>query len=718
MAKDSELIKSIRSGILGWYDFPKEANILRIGDSTACMDGSVLYDFIISITDLEKEETPGQFLMQCRKLLKPDGHLLLALNNRLGLRYFCGDRDPYTGRNFDGIEDYKRAYSSANDKFNGRCYSKAEIKQMLADAGFEKTKFFSVLTDLDNPSFIFAEDYLPNEDLSNRIFPTYNYPNTVFLEEGSLYQQFIDNGLFHNMANAYLIECSVSGELSDVSHVTSSLERGSEDALFTIIHNNGIVEKKAAYPEGKKRLRELYEHNEELRAAGIGVLDARLENDSYVMPYVSAETGQLFLKKLLHQDINKFLEKMDEFRDMILSSSPIVCEDKNDGEGAILKKGFVDLVPLNSFYIDGRYVMFDQEFCEENYPANALIWRMVATFYAGDIEANRLYPMDNLLERYDLKRNLQKWQKLEWEFLKVLRKEEELRDYHNRIRADYNIINSNRQRMNYSSEDYQKLFIDIFEHADTRKLFLFGSGNFAKKFLAIYGKDYPVEAIVDNNESKWGQKLEGVKIVSPEIFKTLDSGEYKVIICIKNYLSVMKQLDELGVGDYSIYDWNRNYPRKMKAIVPVSTGLQKKKYHIGYVAGAFDMFHVGHLNLLRRAKEMCDYLIVGVIADETIYDLKKKYPIIPCDERVEIVAGCRYVDQAEALPVGYAGIKDAYKMFHFDVQFSGDDHGDDEHWRSAREFLESKGADIVFFPYTQKTSSTKIRKQLSEDNKS
>ena len=226
MAKDSELIKSIRSGILGWYDFPKEANILRTGDSTACMDGSVLYDFIISIADLEKEETPGQFLMQCRKLLKPDGHLLLALNNRLGLRYFCGDRDPYTGRNFDGIEDYKRAYSSANDKFNGRCYSKAEIKQMLADAGFEKTKFFSVLTDLDNPSFIFAEDYLPNEDLSNRIFPTYNYPNTVFLEEGALYQQFIDNGMFHDIANAYLIECSVSGELSDVSHVTSSLERG------------------------------------------------------------------------------------------------------------------------------------------------------------------------------------------------------------------------------------------------------------------------------------------------------------------------------------------------------------------------------------------------------------------------------------------------------------------------------------------------------------
>lgn len=712
MANVSELINSIRAGLLGWYNFPEGANILRIGDSKACMDGSVLYDYIISITDLEKETDPSQFLMQCRKLLKPNGHLLLGLNNRFGLRYFCGDRDPYTERNFDGIENYKRAYSSGNDIFHGRCYSKAEIKKMIEDAGFEKTNFFSVLTDLDNPYFIYAEDYLPNEDLSNRIFPTYNYPDTVFLEEGALYQQFIDNGMFHDMANAYLIECTVTGELSDISHVTSSLERGSEDALFTIIHSNGIVEKKAAYPAGEKRLKELYEHNEELRANGIEVLNARLENGIYIMPYVSVQTGQLFLKRLLHQDTELFLEKMDEFRDMILASSRIICDDKQDGEGAILEKGFIDLVPLNSFYIDGRYVMFDQEFCEENYPANVLIWRMVATFYSGDAEADKLYPMDKLLERYDLKRNLKKWQKMEWDFLGKLRKEDELRAYHNQVRADSNVINSNRQRMNYSAEEYQRLFIDIFEHADTRKLFLFGSGNFAKKFIAIYGKDYPIEAIVDNNESKWGQELEGIRIVSPDIFKTLDSGEYKVIICIKSYLSVMKQLDELGVGDYSIYDWDRNYPRKMKAVVPTSTGPQKKKYHIGYVAGAFDMFHVGHLNLLRRAKEMCDYLIVGVIADETIYDLKKKYPIIPCDERVEIVAGCRYVDQAEALPTGYAGIRDAYKMFHFDVQFSGDDHGDDEHWRSAREFLKSKGADLVFFPYTQKTSSTKIRSQL------
>ncbi len=717
MADKRELIKSIHAGLLNWYTFSDNAKILCIGKDKIESKDIGQYDYVISIADFEREKEPIQFLMRCREMLKPEGHLLLAANNRYGLRYFCGDRDIYTHRNFDSIEGYRRAYNKAEDTFVGRCYNKSEIKAMLEKAGFNKYQFYSVLTDLNNPSLIYAEDYLPNEDLSNRVFPTYNYPSTVFLEESNLYSGLIDNGMFHDMVNAYLIECTIDGTLSDVSHVTDSMERGREDALITVIYRNGIVEKRAAYPEGLKRLEEIYEYTGMLVQHGIGMVEGILENGVYKMPYMNSEVGQVYLKRLLHTDRDLFLREMDHFRDLILMSSDIVSPDKGDGEGAVLAKGFLDMVPLNSFHINGTFVFFDQEFMEYNYPANALIWRMVTTFYGGDLEVNKLLPMNELLERYDLNRNLKHWQKLEWDFLSKLRKEEELRDYHQQVRADSNVINSNRQRMNYSSDEYQRLFVDIFNHADTRKLFLFGSGNFTKKFLTIYGKDYDICGIIDNNPDKWGQEIAGIKIQSPDIIKDLKSGEYKVIICIKNYISVMKQLDEMGVGDYSIYDWNKDYPRKLKPILSIQKedNAEPKKYHIGYVAGAFDMFHVGHLNLLRRAKEMCDYLIVGVIADETVYNLKKKKPIIPCDERTEIVAACRYVDQAEALPADYAGIRDAYKMFHFDVQFSGDDHGGDEDWRRDRRFLEKQGADIVFFPYTEKVSSTELRTKLGKD---
>jgi cytidyltransferase-like protein len=124
------------------------------------------------------------------------------------------------------------------------------------------------------------------------------------------------------------------------------------------------------------------------------------------------------------------------------------------------------------------------------------------------------------------------------------------------------------------------------------------------------------------------------------------------------------------------------------------------------------MFHIGHLNLLRRAKEQCDYLIVGVMSDDRVFRLKNKHPVIPCHERMQVVAGCRYADRVEELAVDRADIRDAYHLFHFDCMFSGDDHADNKGWLEDREYLRGLGSDIVFLPYTQETSSTMIKEKL------
>jgi cytidyltransferase-like protein len=514
------------------------------------------------------------------------------------------------------------------------------------------------------------------------------------------------------------VRCALDGSFSDISHVTGSMERGRERAVFTVIHKSGIVEKRAAYQEGQARLEKMVEYREDLKAHGVPTVDAKMKNGVYVMPYIHGETGHTYLKKLLYKDVDLFLRRMDAFRDLILQSSEIAEPDQGDGEGAVLRKGYIDMVPLNSFYMNDTFVFYDQEFCEENYPANALIWRMVATFYAGDLEVQKLLPMDVLLERYDLKRRLEKWQKIEWDFLADLRQEKVLRKYHGKCRRNPDITNSNRQCLNYSSEQYQKLFINIFRNADTRKLILFGSGRFTKRFLELYRQDYPVYAVIDNSQEKWGQEIEGITIQSPKLLEQLQSGEYKVLICIKNYLSVMKQLIGMGVTEYSIFDSGRDYPRKRK---PVQQSAEdraegspalKKKYHVGYIAGVFDLFHVGHLNMFKRAKEQCDYLIVGVVTDEGVRKFKETDTFVPYEERAEMVRSCRYVDEVAEIPLNFGGTSDAWRLHHFDCQFSGSDYVDNPDWLAEKEFLEKHGAEMVFFPYTESTSSTKLKAMI------
>jgi glycerol-3-phosphate cytidylyltransferase len=128
---------------------------------------------------------------------------------------------------------------------------------------------------------------------------------------------------------------------------------------------------------------------------------------------------------------------------------------------------------------------------------------------------------------------------------------------------------------------------------------------------------------------------------------------------------------------------------------------------IGYTTGVFDMFHIGHLNILRRAKEKCDYLIVGVSTDEVVREYKNKSPIIPYAERVAIVAAIKYVD--EVVPQTTMDKLEFLKQRHFDVMFHGDEwKGTELYNRYEREFV-IYGARIEYLPHTEGISSSMLR---------
>lgn len=763
-----ELVKEFSKGAIVWYNFKPDCDILYLYNDkedaavkeflqqkgtvtlSSCISCIELaeaklevnrYDYIVGIDVIEECQNPAELLKACHKMLKSSGRIVLGTENRYAIKYICGDRDPYTNHSFDGIENYRRLSDADRNLIAGRCYSMTELKLMLSQAGFTNDKFYSVMPSLQETQLVYAEGYEPVEELAMRYFPLYNYPDSVFLEEQYLYTDLIKNGMFHKMANAYIIECSMDGQLDDTLHATISLDRGHDNALVTsICEHDGVrnVIKRAVYKEGIHKLKEMQDNLNDLHARGINVVDSSVENDIFIMPYVDAPVAMNELKAIAKKDRNAFLKAMDDMNELIINSSEhtgIISEkDRNSADGRdlgpILEKGYIDMVPLNCFY-DGtiedsksRFIYYDQEFYWDNCPAKAIMYRSISIIYDGtDKEFERIMPRTELLNRYGLAECEDVWQRMSSRFTETLRNQKPLRPYYENKRVDGRILYTNREKINYSAKEYQKIFVDIFDgFDDSKKLILFGSGRFTERFLFQFAGDYNIYSIVDNNSAKWGTTMQGVPINSPDILKDTPEKDRHIIICIKGYNGVVNQLKDMGITDYHIYDPGNDYPNKSKEHVAQSlaqTGNSRlkesdmdKPYNVGYIAGVFDLFHIGHLNMFKRAKEQCRYLIVGVVSDEGVRLNKQAEPFVPFEERIEMVRSCRYVDEAVKLPLNFAGTRDMFKKYHFDVQFSGSDYEHDPAWLSEKEFLEKNGATMVFFPYTQSTSSTKLKKAI------
>lgn len=140
-----------------------------------------------------------------------------------------------------------------------------------------------------------------------------------------------------------------------------------------------------------------------------------------------------------------------------------------------------------------------------------------------------------------------------------------------------------------------------------------------------------------------------------------------------------------------------------------------KKYNRGYTAGVFDLFHIGHLNVLKGAKERCDYLIVGVSTDEVVKENKNKVPVIPYDQRADIVGAIKYVDEVvpqNAYDIDYK-IKTAVEK-QIDVMFVGSDWQGSDKWNKIETELKKIGVDVVYLPHTDGISSTLLKGKLEK----
>lgn len=742
-----KLVDELKKSLYSWYPFEKDANIVYAVNGEK-VDFSIFsndsVDYVVASFLIEKAADVLEVLGEIKRVLKPTGHLLLGTENRLGLRYFCGDHEPYSDKSFDGIEGYANYLSSDRANLDGRLYAAYEIKELLDSAGFSSRRQYSILPGLEMPQQMYASDYIPEEEIAIRFTGLYHNPDSVFLDEAKLYDGLIKNGMFHQMANAYLWDCSVNGDFYEINHVTTSMDRGPAKATATIIEKNGTVIKKALYEEGNSAIETLLANTREIELHGVKtvpLIEVSFANGckGVAMPYMKCETALTYLRRIFWEDIEKFKKETNRFIELILKSSE-PSERQVDGNelGSLYNKVYIDMVPLNCFYDGKDFVFYDQEYVEENYPIYMPILRALDIIYMGDRAMLEKLPIEYFLQESGVLDKINALRSMAVNYLAKLRSQDELAAFRAEHGADIASVNINRQKVNYSFEDYCKIFINLVDDCRDKDIYVFGAGLWARKFIAEYKDRCSIKNLLDNNPNNTDKVIDGVTVVGPEILKDCDLNKVKVIVCVKYYATILLQLKKCGVKNFGIYDPNADWSVLKGDEIVLSdmristdlntkqkdditdkantTDLSNKKYKVGYVAGVFDLFHIGHLNVLRRAKEHCEYLIVGVVSDEQASKGKSRSPYINENERVEIVRACKYVDEAFILPIAASGTRDVYKRCHFDVQFSGSDYEHNMYWLGEQKWLRERGSDLVFFPYTQSTSSTKLKKVIENND--
>ncbi len=461
-------LTDMRENLLNWYPFDREASVLEIGcgmgavtnmlcdrcrkvtavelskkRATAtvlrCREKDNLEVIVGNLTDIEFQEQYDyitligvleyqgnysdsqnpyiEFLKKIKGFLKPNGKLLIAIENKYGLKYWCGAKEDHTGVPFDGINQY------ALGNQGGRTFSKEELTDFIRKSGFEGSYFYYPLPDYKLPQVVYSEQYLPQTgelaDLSYYYIPD---TESLFIDERGVYDDLVKNHVFEFFSNSFLVECSVSPEeeLGQIVFAKASRFRNSDYKLGTRIwrRESQRVEK---FPLTKnEKIRELlvqtHNNTEGLSDRGLSVAPSFLQaEDSLLSEYIE---GSVLLEKLresyLQGDREQIWNWYDRWWEELVRSSEegspaesmivkwgLGSEQDAGTCGVILKTGNIDMVPRNCIVRGDEMIWFDQEWSFEGVPAKFILYRGIVLFYTEELkEAEDLIKIRDVLMRY------------------------------------------------------------------------------------------------------------------------------------------------------------------------------------------------------------------------------------------------------------------------------------------------------------------------------
>ena len=452
-----------RRNLLSWYEFKPDSDVLEIGCGFGALTGLLCdkcrsvtavelsqrramgallrnrekenleimvgnlndivfprkYDYITLIGVLEYQgrftdsDNPYRdFLAKIRKLLKPDGKLLIAIENQYGLKYWCGAGEDHTGVPFDGMNQYQFTNQGI------RTFSKEGLKKLIVESGFEHTYFYYPMPDYKLPSSIYSERYLPKSGNMQNI--RYYYApdsHTLVASEREIYRDLLENHVYEFFANSFLVECAATAELGEIVFASLCDERQEEYRLGTKIYRDNSVKKFSLSEKGIAHIRQTVENERALSERGLHTLGSRMAGDVLEVPYsqeqlfetLFVETcqagntdGAIILLERLYADILQSSETVSDEDNILYALCPQLREE-NISYGPILKYGYLDMTFRNAFVRDDTLIWFDQEWMLENIPADYVIFRALGTIYYSYPEMNEKVPMADLIEQCGLK---------------------------------------------------------------------------------------------------------------------------------------------------------------------------------------------------------------------------------------------------------------------------------------------------------------------------
>ncbi|MBQ6449889.1 glycosyltransferase [bacterium] len=392
--------------------YAEKKNLTVITGNLADIDKNSKFDYILVVGVLEYVDigkSSGRqahldFLSQVKLMLKPGGILLLAIENRFGLKYWCGAAEDHIGKPFVGIEGYKDSYTTRYQSRGVTTFDKQSLADLCKEVGLVYQRWYYPLADYKFPTAIFSDDKLPSLSDIARIKFTYPQESTLIADERELYREIISNDVFPFFANSFLLETSTTDLPSD-NVMCAFLKRdyAAQYRLATIFMRD-TVEKVALNGKAKNHLNELINNTNAIKKRGVPILEGKLLDERWILKKISMplankkmaewlERGDLASIKDLCEKLETYLKKSSPF---FSAKNVYNCELGDfvfDQEEVILEDGYIDLTFNNSFYQDSDLLFFDQEWRLKNVPLKFILYR--ALLYA--FKDNSFLSFDKLL---------------------------------------------------------------------------------------------------------------------------------------------------------------------------------------------------------------------------------------------------------------------------------------------------------------------------------